>query len=385
MKRFTFHLVGLPHLPVSKKYNSCAYTQKVYQFARYMTARGHKVYLYGCDGSDAPCHEFVSTMSTEDRQVLIPDYDWHKEMFKIEWDERKPYWALANSRAIVEIKKRIQPRDFVLIIGGTCQKPVADALPGYIAVEWGIGYQGIFSRYKVFESYAHMHKIYGSQHVDRDGDYYDCVIPNSFDPRDFPYGSGSGDYYLYIGRLIKRKGIGIANAVCRELGTKLFIAGQGVKEWDPTKQRLVTEEGETFEGSHVHYVGYADVAKRAQLMGEAKAVFVPTKYLGPFEGVNVEAQMTGTPVITTDFGCFNETVEHGLSGYRCHTHEQFVWAAKNAPSLDRNVIRERALRLYSTEKAAQMYEEFFYQLSNLVRSGFDEPNSGREELDWLKR
>ena len=64
---------------------------------------------------------------------------------------------------IKEIKKRIQPKDFICIIGGLAQKPVSDAFPQNIAVEYGIGYSGVFSNYKVFESYAWKHAIY-AQH-----------------------------------------------------------------------------------------------------------------------------------------------------------------------------------------------------------------------------
>jgi glycosyltransferase involved in cell wall biosynthesis len=69
-------------------------------------------------------------------------------------------------------------------------------------------------------------------------------------------------------------------------------------------------------------------------MSRAKAVFVPTQYFEPFGGVAVEAQMCGTPVISSDFGVFNETVLHGITGYRCRTLDQYVWAINNVHKLD---------------------------------------------------
>jgi glycosyltransferase involved in cell wall biosynthesis len=38
--------------------------------------------------------------------------------------------------------------------------------------------------------------------------------------------------------------------------------------------------------------------------------------------------MCGTPAITTDHAAFSETVRHGVTGFLCHTLEQFVWATR---------------------------------------------------------
>ena len=48
--------------------------------------------------------------------------------------------------------------------------------------------------------------------------------------------------------------------------------------------------------------------------------------------------MAGTPAITTDFGAFPETVEHGKTGFRCRTLNEFVQAAKARIALDPQYI-----------------------------------------------
>lgn len=376
-----FHVIGLPHTQTTKEYNACAYTQKVYKFCQMMTERGHEVYHYGVEGSNPPSTENVQILSLKEQEKYFGKQDWKKDFFYDIWDAKADWWAVMNNRAIVEILQRIENRDFVCLIGGVCQKPIADSVTHWArAVEYGIGYHGVFGNYRVFESYAWQHFIYGETKQEN-GQNYDAVIPNYFDPADFPIAPSRGDYYLYLGRMVGRKGIETASETVKQIGGKLLLAGQGVLKVEGNK--IITKEF-TLEGPHLEYVGYADTKRRAELMTNAKAVFVPTNYVEPFGGVAVEAQFCGTPAITTDWGAFTETVIHGVTGYRCRTLEQFIWAAENADKLDPVKIREIAVANYSIKKVGEMYEEYFGMLSELWGKGWYTLKY-RPQLNWLNK
>jgi glycosyltransferase involved in cell wall biosynthesis len=336
-----FHVASLPHTSTTREFSWCAYTEKVRKFATMMTRRGHTVYLYDSGVTDAECEESVAVVKPPaDASVTEP-----------EWTEQ--YWAPMNHRAIAAIAERIERRDFICIIGGNCQQVIAQAFPNHMSVEFGIGYEGTFSPYRVFESYAWMHTVYGAQQgaLGSNGKFYDEVIPNYFEVEQFPSGIG-GNYLLYVGRLIKRKGVEIAVETAKRTGMKLILAGQGDSP------------------PHGEHVGVVGPERRAELMGGARALLCPTIYVEPFGGVAVEAQMCGTPVITTDWGAFTETVEQGVSGFRCRTMEQFTAAARAAGDLDREFIRARAIDLYSTGVIARQYEEYFTRLLGLFEDGF---------------
>ena len=79
----------------------------------------------------------------------------------------------------------------------------------------------------------------------------------------------------------------------------------------------------------------------------------------------VEAQMLGTPVITTDHAAISETIWHGVTGYRCRTLRCFVAAAMKAHLLDRDVIARHANDTYSCNRIQYQYEDYFQDVLNL--------------------
>lgn len=350
-----FHVLSLPHTHTTLEFSACAYTEKVRKFCIMMTDLGHEVFLYAGAKNEAPVTEHVVCMTEQDRMDFCDGSKNNAHSIVANWDINSPGWQIYNKNCIAEIGKRIQPRDFICAIAGWNQKPIADAFPANMTVEFGIGYAGVFSNYRVWESYAWMHTCLGAstgKPFDTDGRFYDQVVPGYLEMDLFPFSAEKDDYFLYIGRLIDRKGFNIAVETCKRLGKRLIVAGQGTPP----------DYGE--------YVGVVGPEERGRLMSRAQAVFVPTIYVEPFGNVAVEAQACGTPVITTDWGAMTETVIEGKTGYHCHTLREFCEAAEAVKTLDYAAIRKHAIDNYSLPVIGKKYDKYFRRLYDLWGDGW---------------
>ena len=339
-----FQVLGLPHTVSSKEFNACAYTQKVVKFSKMMTERGHEVIHYGHEDSDLQCSEHVTVLTNDDFKISYGSHDWRKTFFKFDTNDhayRKFY-----DNAIREISKRKRSNDFILPFWGSGVRPICDAHQDLICVEPGIGSAGgHWARWKVWESYAIYHAYCGLKNVGHcNQDWYDVVIPNYFDVEDFDFVSNKEDYFLYLGRVYNGKGVDIAIQATERAGVKLVIAGQ-------------KEEGYKLP-DHVEYVGYADVPTRKKLMSNAKASFLPSMYVEPFGGVQIENLLSGTPTITTDWGSFAENNLHGITGYRCRTMGDFVDAVKNIDRIKPHDCRAFGEN-FTLQAVAPLYEKYF--------------------------
>ncbi len=269
--------------------------------------------------------------------------DWHREY------TRRLDAALAQRIPGIDDRPQV-----IISLYGCAQADIAAPerfdLP---VIEAMVGYDHCWAPYRVFPSYAQQHVIYSKFGDElRESIWFDTVIPHFLDPAAYGTRSDKGDYALFLGRDAPDKGGAIAEDICRRAGVPLRMIHDGLS-------------------------GH----RKVEMLARAVAVFMPTVYVEPFGYVAVEAQMCGVPVLTTDWGAFVETVEHGRTGFRCRTAAEFLAGLAAAPDLDPGYIRSRAVSRYSIQAVMPAYLAYFDFVWEVHRNGYYAP----EALRWSFR
>lgn len=266
-----------------------------YKYIKHLSPHFHMIH-YGIPGAQVDCeHVDIPTGPTEIKRF--------------------------NELAGEEIRKRAEHGDIIVCFFGVDNKIACDMNPNCKVVEPSIGYRanGVFAPYRVFTSYANMHYFYGERGMLMSPSWFDEVIGNPFTLSEFDYEEQKDDYYLYFGRVCEEKGIHLAIQATEKMGRKLIVAGPG------SLQSL----GYNKTPDHVEMFGPADAEQRKVLMKKAKGLFGLTYYVEPFGNMIIEANLSGTPVITTDWGAFPEIVREGITGYRCRSFAEICNAMRN--------------------------------------------------------
>lgn len=343
---------SLPHMEVTRESDFCAYTAKIRRWPRMLAPQGHEVVMLGSEGvcrdTWNACSEYVGLIDDDLRTRWFGASRWPEDQVWDGFDANAPWWTEWNAMCIAEIATRIEPGDGIGLIAGWCQKALVDAFPGHPHLEFGVGYPGIMPEtFHAFESNA-WRSFCTARAATDDVRWFDAVIPNAYGLDEFAAPREHDGYLLFVGRPTERKGL----AVVRELAQRFPVkcAGQS----DPGIP-------------NAEYVGLVRGDEKAKLFAGAAALLAPTQYFPPFEGVSVEAQLSGVPAITTDQGCFVENVT-GIGGWRCNTLREFVLACERAQDLGvaaRRDIARRARTKWSLEAVAPLYDRWLQRIETV--------------------
>jgi len=330
-----------------------------------MKSLDHKVFVYSGKDNDAPCDEHMTCISKKDQRrvfnvqgpgdILKPPLD------TVLYEPHQPWWLDWNTRVWKQMRSRIKPQDFVGIIGGgQLFEPLIDKVlaAGAMPVEYAVGYAGISPRtFHAFGSDNWRHVVFGLQRPDAwRGAAFDRTIPHYFDPEQFEYREEKSDYFLYLGKVKEDKGVNVAARACEAAGVQLIVAGDG-----PTP----------VEGNAKVLRRYIGPDERRELLAGAKGVFVPSLYVEPFGMIAVEALLSGTPIITSDWGGLSDINQPHLGfpvGFRCNTLQDYVDAVKNIDAISPAVCQARGLE-FTYGVVRHQYDRWFRDLLTLYGEG----------------
>lgn len=132
-------------------------------------------------------------------------------------------------------------------------------------------------------------------------------IPNFVDADSLTPYETEGDYMLFAGRLAPEKGIATLIRAAALAGQRLVIAGTGP---DEIELKALAEA----LGADVTFAGYVSGDRLHRLIGEAKALILPSEWYENAPISILEAYALGTPVIGADIGGIPEMIRAGETG-----------------------------------------------------------------------
>lgn len=360
------HLLAVPHTVTRSDFSHCAFTGKVQRFSPMLRSRGYDVVHYGVEGAVSGATEDVVLLSTDEHLELLGVPSYHASSQRFYGNDAKdgsPVYRQFNYALREALKERLCPGDILCLPFGIAHDAAWRELPliesGEVAVvETGIGYPDAFSRYRVYESEAWRHWTMGRE--GRDGCGFESrrrewVVPNYYNVDEWPLRAADPSLVLCLGRITKAKGWELVPILARERPDLTFLlCGQG----DPAP--YLTEPNIEYE---------PPVSGEARsLLFAARASLHPSRFVEPFCGAAVEAMLSGTPVITSDFGAFTETVRDGETGRRCGLSlKEWVNALDEVTAYDRASIRRYAVGRYSMNAVAPRYDAVFQEVADDCR------------------
>jgi glycosyltransferase involved in cell wall biosynthesis len=379
--RPTLHVLAPFHTYPSRRFSHCAFTGKVLRFASMMKGSGYRIVEYANEGSESEADEHVVVLKRPQWEKYFPIAD--HEMIGKYADIGSSGHHHFERRAELELLERLMPGDILCHPFGKAHGGLVGRVPA-VHVESGIGYEDEpISAYRIFESYTWQHWHLGRHNGHKlTNKLSSFVVPNYYDETDWPLGDGGGregtHYVAYMASRDPRKGLWeYRDLILRwhqrhpTSALEFHVAGQGRdgEHWR-TFMKEVTDAG---CGGRVVDRGVL-TSGRAAYLGGATAIMCHTRFTEPFGGASVEAMLCGTPVLCPTWGSYVEQVDHGETGFRCRTANQYADALErclvNFKADDREKIRKRAVARFTYEPVRARYVDAFETISRLEAGGW---------------
>lgn len=180
-------------------------------------------------------------------------------------------------------------------------------------------------------------------------------IPNFIDAGKIRPNYTYSDYFLYLGRLSREKGILTLLKAINSLqgSTKLKIVGKGQLE-----EEIVDYIANNRLENYIEMLGYQGGEELEDIIRKAMFVVVPSEWYENFPYAVLEAFAYGKPVIGTNIGGIPEQIDDGINGY--------LFKYKNTSELAEKIIYliDNSEKIVEMGKKAREKVELKYNSQN---------------------
>lgn len=271
-------------------------------------------------------------------------------------------YAMANNDELDIVHIYTNEEDTALPFAQLCSKPVV--FTHHDPFNFMAKYRSLFPKYTQLNwlSMSMAQRKAMPDNTNWLANVYHGLSKDMFTPS---YSIGS-DYILYMGRVIKDKGVHLAIEAVKQCNQtakkpyKLKIAGKhytGNK--DSYWQKQIAPQ---IDNINVEYVGFVeDTASKQALLANAAGLVIPSLFDEPFGLVTIEALACGTPVIGVNSGAISEVLSNPNVGAVVERGEEgqivtdLAKAFTSLTTYDRKACRQEFEARFTLERMSQQH------------------------------
>ncbi len=168
-------------------------------------------------------------------------------------------------------------------------------------------------------------------------------------------------YLLFLGRICKDKGTGVAIEIAKKLSLPLKIAGKV----DEPDRSYFKSKIKPHLNSSIEFLGEVTHQAKVDLYQQAIALLHPISFEEPF-GLNMaESLACGTPVMAFDRGSVSEVLSDPDTAIIGQSATDLIQRFSDLGKIKPAKCRERIERYFSRERMVEAYEAAYNKLINL--------------------